>query len=77
MTRDEIIAALRYQIITPRVTTMGVCANYCGGTARGGGKCARCMTLALSHYIGVAKAIRLADQLQAEAEANWAREGEA
>ena len=77
MTRDEIIAALRYQIVTPRVTTMGWCANGCGRVARGAGKCPACWTLALSLHVGISEAMRVADELRTEAEANWAREDEA
>ena len=77
MTRDEIIDALRYQIITPRVTTMGPCSRYCGSSARGAGVCAMCRTFDLSGHVGVAKASRIAAEFWAEAKTNWAREDEA
>lgn len=36
-------AAIRYQVFTARVTTMGACAKECGRPARGGGECADCL----------------------------------
>ena len=77
MTRDEIIAALRYQIITPRVTTMGNCARACGGWARGSAVCPGCLTASLAEFIGITEAVKIAAAFRHEAEANWAREDEA
>ena len=41
--RDQLLSSLRYQINSPRVTTMGYCAAGCGQLARGAWTCWQCL----------------------------------
>ena len=58
--RDQLLSSLRYQINSPRVTTMGYCAAGCGQLARGAGTCWQCLLAEL-------------EAQEAEAEAAWQR----
>ena len=42
----ELMAAIRYQVHRPEVTTMGPCPR-CGESSRGAGKCCDCLGVAL------------------------------
>lgn len=49
----ELMAAIRYQVHRPEVTTMGSCSCACGccTPARGSGVCADCLALELDTLI--------------------------
>lgn len=44
--------ALRYQTLTPRVTTMGPCSRGCGRSARGSAVCGTCLAVELDTLLG-------------------------
>lgn len=52
MNNQELYDALRYQVLTPRVTTMGPCANGCGNSARAAGICGTCLAKRLDAVLG-------------------------
>ena len=56
MNKRELYQALRYQVLTPRVTTMGPCADGCGQYARGSGTCKHCLAKMLDKALGGRKA---------------------
>ena len=60
----DLICALRYQTMTPRVTTLGNCSRACGRSARGCGVCRHCLTADLSGIVGYALADHLAASLR-------------
>ena len=49
----ELMAAIRYQVFRPEVTTMGRCSCPCGceSSARGSGMCAECIGMELDSLI--------------------------
>ncbi len=49
----ELMAAIRYQVHRPEVTTMGPCSCPCGcsSSTRGSGMCADCLAFALDELI--------------------------
>ena len=49
----ELMAAIRYEVFRPEVTTMGSCSCACGccTPARGSGVCADCLALELDELI--------------------------
>ena len=49
----ELMAAIRYQVHRPEVTTMGRCSCPCGceSSARGSGMCAECIGMELDEVI--------------------------
>lgn len=52
MNKRELYQALRYQVLTPPVTTMGPCANGCGLWARGSAECKHCLARKLDKELG-------------------------
>lgn len=59
MTALDLIAAIRYQCLTPSVTTWGPCKGGCAEGARGGGYCRHCLGAQLAELIEPAIAARL------------------
>lgn len=49
---QALIDRLQYEIMRPEITTMGWCANACGNSARGGGRCTACLMEALTTEAG-------------------------
>ena len=47
----ELMAAIRYQVFRPQVTTMGSCPG-CGERSRGGSDCADCLGARLDAVVG-------------------------
>lgn len=43
MDADDLMAAIRYQVFAPQVTTMGSCPR-CGAGSRGARVCAQCLS---------------------------------
>lgn len=68
----DLMAAIRYQVFRPEVTTMGACATEgCHRIARGGGTCADCLgyeiddmtgSVAGTEYVDACKAQRWAER---------------
>jgi hypothetical protein len=72
-----LIDQLRYQIVTPRVTTMGHCANEgCSHTSRGGRECQWCVYAKMRELIGEGNVLahRLFHSLTEYRDAWWASE---
>lgn len=50
----DLMAAIRYQVFRPEVTTMGACATEgCHRRARGSGTCADCLGYELDDILGI------------------------
>ena len=69
--RDQLLSSLRYQINSPRVTTMGYCAAGCGQVSRGAGVCFQCLLSELD-ALGVTDAREWVKH-QSAAHAAWER----
>lgn len=52
----DLIGRLRYEVLRPAVTTVGLCSHGCGATARGGGTCGWCLAHELGELITADKA---------------------
>jgi hypothetical protein len=52
MTARALWEALRYQTLTPSVTTMGPCSRGCGRGARGSAVCRTCLAAELDTLLG-------------------------
>lgn len=64
MNKRELYEALRYQVLTPPVTTMGPCANGCGMDARGARECKLCLARQLADKTGSLLAIQWVSAMQ-------------
>jgi hypothetical protein len=53
---NDLISKIRYQLPIG-VTTMGLCVNHCGNSARGSGVCVNCLELELADLVGRSNAL--------------------
>lgn len=70
----QLRSMLRHQCIGGRGTTMGSCAQGCGGAARGCGVCRVCLAAELNQRLGNALADQYATHMFAANRAWWAME---
>lgn len=56
MDADDLMAAIRYQVFAPQVTTMGCCPR-CGAGSRGARVCAECRAKELDAYLSPAPSV--------------------
>lgn len=64
MNKRELYQALRYQVLTPPVTTMGPCARGCGDFARGSAVCKVCLAREIAGITGDLLAIQWVSAMQ-------------
>jgi hypothetical protein len=72
MTARALWEALRYQTLTPSVTTMGPCSRGCGNGARGSGVCRGCLCAELDALLGDGRATEWVTATREALRMGWA-----